>query len=317
MRILQFNSATLPDEQWTALCAAAFNATVFHDPAWSRLWENVHPAARAVWHVLAGEDGQWLGGIPLLEFSRWGICRMYAMPYGSYGGWIGKPGAAGDDDISEMIRRMVHRRVAELVITPYTPTDTIVYPGRRVERRRYVLDLPPGTAWRENLRQDAARNLKTAHQHGWRIKLVERVDEIESLREMLLQTAVRHSRRLDAVRMGFYRKIIEYIPPGRQLFWWTAADDHGPAGTVLCLAAYGRFFYYDGALDLTRKDDRPMYALFEKAIDTAVELGCRVFDFGSGPEAAEGLARFKTGWGARPETYYEHHFRRAWWPRRS
>jgi len=316
MRLLQFNSATLPEDRWLALCRDAAEATIFHYPVWSRIWESVRPDTRAVWYVLVGENGEWQGGMPLVEFSRFGIIRLYAQPQGSYGGWISRSQANDIHEISALIAQLVRRRVAEMVITPYPSDDRIMYPGHRVDRQRYVLDLSCGARWRNNIRPDLARNLKTAQQHQWRISQMEHADEIGPLQGLLEQTAVRHGRRFHAVRLKFFRKIVEHFPVGRQLFWWIASDDNGPAATIICFHAGDRFFYYDGAMDAAGKAGRPMYALFEKAIDAALGLGCRTFDFGSGPEQAEGLARFKSGWGARPETYYEYHFRRVWWPKR-
>ena len=110
--------------------------------------------------------------------------------------------------------------------------------------------------------------------------------------------------------------MVKLFTAGKQLYWWTASDDRGPAGTIICLYSGDRFFYYDGAMDVERKDGRPMFALFDTAIDTAVKLGCRYFDFGSGPDRAPGLVRFKEGWGATAEQYSEYHFRRAWWLKR-
>ncbi len=319
MQTLVFDSFSLPDEKWSALCDGVEAATIFHHPTWSRLWEKARPDARAEWHVLVKDSGDWIGGLPLVRFTRFGISRLYSQPLGSYGGWIGRYLPEHSGPVDDLFKKLRRPTVAELIITPYLPTDPVSYPGRKVERQRYVLNLAAEGVrdnWQKYLRPDIARNLKTAQQYGWRIDMVENIGEVLGLRDLWEQTAARHGRRFDPVRWKLYQMMVEYFSAGRQLFWWTATDDRGPAATMICLYSRDRFFYFDGAMDLKRKDQRPMYALFARALHTAGELGCRVFDFGSGPEQAAGLARFKEGWGARPEKYYEYHFRRAWWPKR-
>ncbi|MFC1475988.1 GNAT family N-acetyltransferase [Candidatus Zixiibacteriota bacterium] len=319
MQTLVFDSSSLPEKRWSALCDRAEAATIFHQSIWSRLWEKVRRDARAEWHILTDDHGKWIGGLPLVRFTRLGINRLYSQPLGSYGGWIGQQLPEHLDAVSGLLRQLRRPTVAEFVITPYVSADPIGYPGRKIERQRYALDLSAegdNGHWSTRLRPDMARNLKTAQQHGWRIDVVESIADVLSQQNLWAETVARHGRTFDPVRWKLYQLLVEHCSIGRQLFWWTATDDRGPAATMICFHSADRFFYFDGAMDLDRKDGRPMFVLFAQALNTARELGCRIFDFGSGPKQAAGLARFKEGWGARAETYYEYHFRRAWWPKR-
>lgn len=319
MRTLIFDSPSLPEDRWAALCHQTDAATIFHQATWSRLWEKARPDARAVWYILTGEDGDWIGGLPLVKFTRFGISRLYSQPLGSYGGWVGRFLPEHAPAVTDLLRRLRRPTVAELLITPYDPADPINYPGRKLERQRHVLNLTADETrddWRRCLRPDIARNLKIAQRYGWRIDMVKKINDVTRLRKVWEETAARHDRRFDPARWRLYHIMVEVFSAGRQLYWWTAADDRGPAATMICFHSQERFFYFDGAMDLSRKDGRPMYALVDKAVDTASKLGCRAVDFGSGPPQATGLTRFKEGWGAQLETYYEYHFRRAWWPRR-
>ncbi len=319
MQTLYYDLQTLPQDRWQALCAVDPQATIFHSTDWSRLWEKSRPRARAEWLVVADDDDNWQGGLPLVRFSRIGIDQIYSQPLGSYGGWLGPQIAEISADIAQLFDGLKKVNLAEMVFTPLYDTLPDLYPGRRVERRRFVLDfakIPAGQSWRDGLRDDIGRNLHTAERHEWTIIPVNDQKTSEQTYPLWQQTAIRHKRLFDDARWAFYLGLPECLTPEKQLFWWTVADTHGPAATMICFYSGDRMFYYDGAMDLTRKNARPTYALFATALDAAARLGCRYFDFGSGPTAAQGLERFKKGWGGVPETYAEYHFRRFWFPRR-
>ena len=319
MQALVYDSASLPLASWTALCDRDPQATVFHRAVWSQVWERVRADARAEWRVLADGSGRWIGGIPLVRFSRFGITRYFSGPLGAYGGWVGERTGEYSGALAEWMRTLTRPWVAQLVVTPFHPAERGVYPGRTVERERLVLDLcdaHAGGLWPDTMRPDTLRNLHMARRYNWRIDCVTDPDGVERTRSLWEQTAARHGRRFDRERWRFYRALFDLLGPTATLFWWIAQDDRGPAATIICLHSRARMWYHDGAMDLARSEGRPMYALFDRAINTAMELGCRAFDFGSGPANAPGLARFKDGWGAAAETYCEYHYRKIWWPRR-
>ena len=320
MRTLIYDSASLPVERWAALCERGPQATVFHSASWSQVWERSRSDARAQWRVLTDDHGRWIGGIPLVRFSRFGITRLYSQPLGTYGGWIGEEFEGRWEVISQWTRQWWRPSVAELVVTPFRDDETRSYPGRKIDRTRHVLDLSLLTAersWEGNLRPDTLRNLIIARKHGWWVERVENSGHVERTRPLWEQTFDRHQRKFDPGQWRFYRTLCELISPSGKLFWWTAGDGRGAGGTIICLHSGDRFFYHDGAMDLSLGEGRPMYALFDRAIETAVRLGCRTFDFGSGPAGTMGLERFKEGWGAVPELYSEYHYRKPWWPGRS
>jgi len=319
MRTLIYDSKTLPHDRWAALCAGDPHTSIFHSTDWSLLWENTRRDARAEWWVLTDDEGNWIGGLPLVRFARFGITRLYSQPLGAYGGWVGErfDGLAGR--LTEWTRRLTRLTVAELVVTSFTTSDAIDYSGRKVKRERYVLDLSPsgaGDSWKSRLRRDVARNIKLAARHNWTIEEVRTVEDVERTRGLWKHTAARHNRRFDPSRWQFLKSLVGSLTAGEELFWWTASADDSPAATTIALRSGDRMFSFDGAMDVNRKDGHPMHALYEKAIDTAVGLGCRTFDFGSGPADARGLELFKQGWGAQPERYYEYHLTKRWWPKR-
>jgi len=238
---------------------------------------------------------------------------------GAYGGWVGERSEESVDRYAEWTRRLTRPTVAEFVVTPFISSETIGYPGRKIRRERFVLDLSASAdkdSWKSGLRRDVARNIKLAARHNWTIEEVRTVEDVERTRSLWEHTAARHKRRFDSARLLFLTSLVESLPVGEELFWWIASDNGSPAAATIALRSGDYLFSFDGAMDANRKDGHPMHALYEKAIDTAVGLGCRIFDFGSGPADAQGLELFKQGWGARPEQYYEYHLTRRWWPKR-
>ena len=171
-------------------------------------------------------------------------------------------------------------------------------------------------SWKTNLRRNIIRNLRSAAAHGWKVELVKNSDDVERTRPLWEQTFARHGRKLDAALWRLYRFLPEFFRAGESLFWWTVGNEHSLAATAIGFRYGAGYYAYNGAMDLSRKDGYPMHALYETAIDNAVRLGCKFFDFGSGPPQGDGLAHFKRGWGARAETYNEYHFKRRWWPKR-
>ncbi len=272
-----------------------------------------------MWYTLTGDHGEIIGGIPFLEISTFGVTRLYSQALGSYGGWVGERSPAIQQAYIDLQRRLLTPRVARCVITPLSATDDMPYAGVPLQRERFVINLSALAApddWRSLVRENIRRNLKSAAEYGWQIDLVQNTESVERTRSLWEHTYDRHQRKFGADTWEFFRQLIDHFAPGVELLWWTAADDQGPAATMICLHSGNRLFYYNGALDLARSGHYPMHALYERAITTALSLNCSVVDLGSEPDTAAGLQHFKSGWGAQTEPYSEYHFRRWWSPRR-
>jgi CelD/BcsL family acetyltransferase involved in cellulose biosynthesis len=288
---------------WDALVSAAKEASVFHTAAWARLWEEEWPDAR--WEVLAieGESG-YSAGIPAIVRRRGPARVIYSMPFATYGGPIvgkGHPAPAGAR--RELLSAW--SREARRFLT--LRSELAWYQGSReeipdtldsVEGFTHVLPLTADldALW-SGFAPAARRLVRQADESGLAIRVIEREEEVRRFHEMAIETVRRRGG--TPKPYSLYARIFRsLVPAGLARYHLVRHGDEVIAGSL--------HFFHEGVatnwLPVSREARwhlRPNNFLIARVLESLAQAGYLEYNFGASPPDAEGLIRFKEGWGAR------------------
>jgi lipid II:glycine glycyltransferase (peptidoglycan interpeptide bridge formation enzyme) len=218
------------------------------------------------------------------------------------------------------------RSVLRTIISPTSLTGDVwaqaAPPGvGRVQRRGHVLDLDGGfeTVWEKRFNGQARRAVRKALKSGVEVEFDRGTRLMAVLHDLLGQSVdrwarQRHEPRLIArwrARLSQPRHALQAIAEtlGDHCHVWVARVDRKPAAVIVVLQG-SNAHYTRGAMDMELAGPtRASFLLQKLAIEAACDAGCRYYNMGE-TGASEGLARFKSHFGAKAYDYSEYHIER-------
>lgn len=286
---------------WDALVAEADAATVFHTSAWARLWIAEWPGARWEAVVLPDERG-YAGGLGLIVRDGALGRRVMAMPYGTYSGPIvrrGHPDPAA-------VRRLLLEGYAQLVRHAWVMLSELTwYEGHRdelpaeliaAENFTHVrpLDADFATLFRA-LPHSVRSRVRQAEDHGLTVRRATDARDVRHYHAL----AVRAVRRRGGLPkpLSLYQRIFrDLVPPG--LARYDLVEHQGRAiGGSLHFTFGGTGINWLTVSDERVLNLRPNNLIIARVIRDLCEAGYKEYNLGGSPPDAEGLIRFKEGWG--------------------
>jgi GNAT acetyltransferase-like protein len=287
---------------WDALVAEADTATVFHTSAWARLWIAEWPGARWEAVVLPDETG-YAGGLGLIVRDGALGRRVMAMPYGTYSGPIVRRGHP--DPAS--VRRQLLEGYAQLVRHAWVMLSELTwYEGHRdelpaeliaAESFTHVRPLDPDfTTLLRALPHSVRSRVRQAEERGLTVRRATDARDIRHYHAL----AVRAVRRRGGLPkpLSLYQRIFrDLVPPG--LARYDLAEHEGRAiGGSLHFTFGGTGINWLTVSDERALELRPNNLIIARVMRDLCEAGYREYNLGGSPPDAEGLIRFKEGWGA-------------------
>lgn len=289
---------------WDSLVAAAGGATIFHTGRWARLWEEEWPDAR--WEVVAVEEGSgYAAGIPAIVRRRGPARVVYSMPFATYGGPIVREGHPDPG----RARRELLRAWAREARRPLTLRSELAWYGGALE------EMPESLPARESfthvlpLTEDldalwggfsasTRRLVRQADESDLSIRVVEKEEEVRAFHQLAVETVRRRGG--SPKPYSLYARIFRaLVPAGLARYHLVWHGEEAIAGSL--------HFFYEGVatnwLPVSRKARwhlRPNNFLIARVLRSLAQAGYLEYNFGASPADAEGLIRFKEGWGARP-----------------
>jgi lipid II:glycine glycyltransferase (peptidoglycan interpeptide bridge formation enzyme) len=112
-------------------------------------------------------------------------------------------------------------------------------------------------------------------------------------------------------------RLFESFQSSNALIWRTALRDDRPVAMAVFLVHNRAAVYVDGALDRERAPAGSHHFLIAEILRELNEMKIEIVDLGSGPGGSNepGLAQFKRGWGAQPQSRRTGCYRRGWYHR--
>jgi CelD/BcsL family acetyltransferase involved in cellulose biosynthesis len=289
---------------WDALVAGARGATVFHTGAWARLWEAEWPDAR--WEALTIEDsGGYAAGLPALVRRRGPVRVIYSMPYATYGGPIVRK---DHPDPAGARRNLLEAWARDAARVTTLRAELAWFEGERAELPEsldvsegftHVLPLSddPERLWR-GFNPSTRRLVRQADESGLTIRAVEHEEEVRLFHELAVETVRRRGG--TPKPLSLYLRIFRDLGPmGLARYHLVRHGEETVAGSL--------HFFHEGVatnwLPVSRESRwhlRPNNFLIARILESLAGAGYLAYNFGASPPDAEGLIRFKEGWGARP-----------------
>lgn len=287
---------------WDALVAEADAATVFHTSAWARLWIAEWPGAR--WEAVVLPDGAgYAGGLGLIVRDGALGRRVMAMPYGTYSGPIvrrGHPDPAA-------VRRQLLEGYAQLVRHAWVMLSELTwYEGHRdelpaeliaAENFTHVRPLGPDfTSLLRALSHSVRARVRQAEDYGLTVRRVTDARDVRHYHALAVRT-VRRRGGLPKPLTLYQRIFRSLVPLGLARYDLVEHQGRAIGGSL-------HFTYRGTALNwLTVSDDRhlvlrPNNLIIARVMRDLCEAGYHEYNLGGSPPDAEGLIRFKEGWGA-------------------
>jgi hypothetical protein len=287
----------LLDPEWDLLIAQHPNASIFHTSHWARVlsetygftpeyyFRNAEGTAEAI--CLMGIDS-WLRGRrgkslpfsdrcePLLSAgSDFGSLVEFLRSVGQAKGW-----------------KSIELRGVPLGIEK---ASTAFY--------EHTLQVGPDSASLfEGLEGSVRRAIRKAEKSGLRVSIENGLDAIRSYYELHCLTRKKHG--MPPQPFLFFKNIyLHLLAEGFGFVALAKLDGQAIAGAIYFTAGK-KAVYKFGASNSQMDSLRPSNLVMWKAIEHLAKSGCAVLDFGRTSMFAEGLRRYKLGWGTKENPLY-------------
>jgi CelD/BcsL family acetyltransferase involved in cellulose biosynthesis len=289
---------------WDDLVQSSAGATVFHTSAWARLWTGLSRSAR--WEAaIIEEEGRYVGALGWIARRHGWFESLDAMPYATYGGPFvreGHPDVAGVRRalIETFLAHASRRRVLRAQLTWYGGRLEEFPEGSSPEEgSTHVLGLENDyERVADRFSPSTRRLVRQADESGLSIRAAESADDLAAFLEIAEETVVRRGGK-PKPRALYERIQADLVPAGLARYHLVEHEGKAIAGSL--------HLFHQGVatswLPVSRESSwplRPNNFLVASLLETLCQAGYAEYNFGASPSDAQGLIRFKEGWGARP-----------------
>lgn len=293
-RIVASRPATA--SEWDAAVEACDHATFFHGRAWAEAWERAtRGELRPAPSLVAFDDGAQAIVPRTLAAGRFGTSRALCSPAGTYGGWLAGTPLLAEHAVALRGFLLQQNPSIEWRINPFDPHAEIVdLPERRADST-HVLELGQDfdtirRAWSRSHREAARR----APRRGVTVRVAETAEDWNAYDSVYRASVARWG---DAASAEHPRAIFDELRTLDDVRLWIAERGGEVVAGALCCYTKHHVAYWNGAGLAEHFDAKPMQRVMHDAIEHAVGLGARWFDFHPSGDH-RGTRTFKQRFGA-------------------
>jgi predicted N-acyltransferase len=300
--------------QWERLLEQDQAATFFHTLDWGRLIEGTIPGWQRV-YVTAEHEGDLVAAIPAMKYSRSGTTMVGSMPFGTYGGVVlGErvPATAVPELVMGFFQMCNSPRVAAAELVDFRGHLLIPPLGglKRFERNAHVLELATDYDGIHKSFKPSNRNkIRKAERAGVVVRRGKTTADFLKYRDVFNHCCKRWKRR-PFLRQTFFVRLSELDPEHVRL-WLAEYRDRVIAG-LLNFRLNGSVQNWGSVSFSSTWDVAPNNLLHARAIQDAVHMGCRCYNFGENP-GLPGVDDFKKTFGTRQRSYNSFRWERTWY----
>ena len=311
------------DLRWQNFVTTHPEASIFHHPCWLTALEKEY-GGKVIGLAAVGRAGELRGVLPLMATTglpfNWGAQvlgrRLASLPRTPVAGPLSYSREATRHLLAAAIERVGRENHLQLQIKSMDSQLTELVPELKGVpwQRTYVLDLPQRA---EDLRfgNSTTRHrirgaVRRAQKLGVEVREAENEKDFRAWFELYLETMRWHGSVPRPYR--FFWALWEQLQPRGQMRILMAVRQQKHRETLLSAYLYlmcGRTIHC--FLNGRRRDElkvHPNDILQWHGIHDACRQGFRHYDFGEVGEEQEGLATFKTKWGAKPVRSYRYYY---------
>ncbi|HEY6572550.1 MAG TPA: GNAT family N-acetyltransferase [Candidatus Eisenbacteria bacterium] len=296
--------ASPPDAaRWDALVAAAPGASVFHTPAWAKLWTDEWPGAR--WEALVVEEGgEYVAGIGAIVRRRGPFRTVDAMPFATYGGPLVRRGHPDPRGLATALLEGFARWIGGAFVLraslAWYQGDREAFPDRLEPLESFTHVLPLSGDYEEvasHFSSSTRRLVRQADESGLAFEVADTIGKVHAFYDLAVET-VRRRGGTPKPRSLYERIFHDLVSKGMGRYHLVRHGEEVVAGSL--------HFFHEGVatnwLPVSRESAwplRPNNFLIAGLLETLSAAGYLEYNFGSSPPDATGLIRYKEGWGAR------------------
>jgi CelD/BcsL family acetyltransferase involved in cellulose biosynthesis len=286
------STLSLRDPRWLQFASARPEALPVHHPAWALLLEECYDFASLA--LVHENDGTISAGMPVLQVRRpLGAVRWISLPFTDFAPPLGEAPEV-ERLAGELDGERAAHGVKQLEVRAPLPG------GMPVTDEPPLLHTLPLDADLEvvesRFKDSVRRNVRKGERNGVTVRRgAQETDLVDAFYGLHVETRRRLGVPVQPRR--FFRLLWrDLVAPG--LGFVLLAEKVGrPIAAAVFLAWNGTVVYKYGASDPKWLSLRPNDVLFRNAIRWACANGYHTLDFGRTDAHAEGLRRFKLGWG--------------------
>jgi hypothetical protein len=297
----------LEDPNWDARLLSHPGYSFFHTSAWTRVMWQTYGYDPVYFTVIEGN--RLLALLPVMEAASWLKGRRgVSLPFTDFCEFLDTDGLVKNTVFSEAIKLGEQRGWKYLEVRGNrehfedTPAS-----GQYLA---HELDLCPDTDKQfERCESGVRRAIRKSEREGVRVEIVRTLEGVEHFYRLHCLTRRKHG--LPPQSFTFFRHLHEYII-SRSLGFVSLArwQDNVVAASVF-LNIGTRAMYKYGASDVQFQSLRGNNLVMWEAIKWLGQHGYKSLHFGRTDADADGLRRFKLGWGATEQSieYFRYNFR--------
>jgi len=298
-----FAILSLDDARWRSLIASHPDATAFHHPAWTAFLAECY-GYRPFLATLSSRADELDAGLPMLDVSsRLTGRRWIGLPFTDYC----FPLTRTPEDLSLLTQALAdlreRERLPRIEVRGKLPAHSNLFHTTPFVLHVLNLDTDPAEAFSRFSKKCRQYVRKAEKREGLRL-LAAGDGDMKTFYRLHVQTHARLGVPVQPKR--FFRLLWTRILAAGHGVALFVADAHDvPVAAAVVLHHGRRAMIKYSASDPAFLAGRCHYFLFWKCIEWACSAGMTQLDFGRSTVTAEGLRRFKSGWGAAeyPLTY--------------
>jgi len=271
----------------------------FHHPAWTEVISESYGNRPFVLAVL-GEQGNILGGIPVLETRSVGRRRWISLPFSDTCPPLLSSGLDAGSFALALEEARLQAKVRSLEVrAPLAGEENRQHCDAVIHRT--ALERDPELLFARFHGSQVQRNVRRAERERTIV-----VRPAESRQDMThrfyqLQVQTRHRLGMPVQPRRFFAALWSHMIESEQGFLLLAYSGRDPVAGAVFLSGTQTLTYKYGASDASCWGLRPNHLLFWSAMRAACEQGYEWFDFGRSDFEDKGLRSFKAGWAAEEE----------------
>jgi CelD/BcsL family acetyltransferase involved in cellulose biosynthesis len=288
--------------RWKSLIDDGAGASVFHTAEWASVWTAEWKDAR--WEALVVEEGaEYAGAIGAVVRRRGFFRTIDAMPFATYGGPIVRhghpdPDAARRSLLEAFARWTSGRRVLRAQLAWYGGHADEV-PERLAPRESFthVLPLTPDfDTLAAGFSPSSRRLIRQSEESGLEIRPIVSGDDLRAFYDLAVETVRRRGG--EPKPFSLFERIQKVLVPEGLARYHLVTHEGEPVAGSLHLFHGGVAMSWLPVSRAASWHLRPNNFLIAHVLESLCTAGYLEYNFGASPPDADGLIRFKEGWGA-------------------
>ncbi len=286
------------------------DGSFFQTPGWLRAVARTEPRLQPVVIVAEGPGGELRAACPMFRAAQWGVWRLYAGVWGTYGGILAHDVAAADAVRTFLAALGRRPRVAVVRVHDFASTLGDALRWSRAEETCQVLDLPddPEALFHGAFTSQNRNKIRKAEKLGVEVRCRRDAESLERYAVLYTESAARWGLAQPLPRT-FFAALAGV--PGVDV--WLAEIEGETIAGLLNFTCGGQVMNWGNVSRRDRWGASPNNLLHWRALQTACRdpRGPRLYNFG-GSTGLPGVETFKTAFGAQVRRYARREHSAAW-----